>query len=452
MIRQVHLRFRPIPQRRTVPAWPIPRFGWPSALQIADYRRFWTGSGLAFLARLMDIAVVSWVVVQITESPFLVSLVAVVRIIPFLVSGPIAGLAADRFDRLRIIKIARLCLAGSYLIFAVLIATGALQLWHLYILVAFGGVVWTFDAAARQSLTPDLVDRRILTSAIALDMMAFMGGQIAGSLLAGVLLPIIHAEVCFVLLVGLLGISIMRLSKVISPGAAENEREPILSSLAAGIRVVRANRMLLAVLLMNTAAEGFAYTFQPLIPVFATKILDAGASGLGLLLAGQATGALIAGSVVAVLGTRVRSPGRVMVVTMLLAVATGFGLALSHSLMLTFGLLVLQGIFVGTYLPMQTNLLMLHAPREVRGRLVGLQMLVVGAFPISSIIVGAIADAYSPQTAILVMSGIGIGAMVLIQVFVPQLRRYRVVEEEEPVQAQAPQPATGTTTPGAKAA
>jgi len=415
-----------MPQGTVFPTWPIHRLPVPPALRVADYRRLWSGSGMTFLARWMDIAVLSWLVVQITDSPFLVSLVSFARIAPFLFAGPFAGLVADRFDRLLIIRVTRVCLAAIAGVFAALLATDALGLWHIYALVTLGGAIWAFDAAARRSLMPDLVERRLLTNAIALDMMAFMAAQIAGAALAGMMLPVIRADVFFAGLAGLLGISVLRLARVRSPGPAEKQRQPFIASLTAGVRVVRSNRILLTILLMTAAAEGFAYAFYPLIPLFVTEVLNAGAGGLGLLLAAQGIGALVAGIAMAAAGSRIRSPGRVLVLAMMVSVATGFALAGSRSLLLTFGLLALQGVFVGTYVTMQNNLVMLLTPREARGRLIGLQMLVIGgAFPISALVVGAIANVLSPQVAVMIMSGAGLALMAALQILLPELRRYR---------------------------
>jgi len=378
----------------------------------------------------MDVAILSWVVVQQTDSPFLVSLVSTARIAPFLLTGPFAGLAADRFDRVLILRATRTCLVVIAGAFAALLMTETLALWHIYVLIAIGGVVWPFDAAARQSLTPDLVEGPVLTNAIALDMVAFMATQIVGPALAGVMLPVIHADVFFLLLAALLGASMLTASRVRSPGRASTERQPFLTSLAGGIRVVRANRILLAMLLMMAMCEGFAYTFYPLIPVFATDTLNTGAGGLGLLLAAGGIGAVVAGVILAGVGARIRSPGRVVVIAMIVTVAIGFPMAASTSLLLTFGLLALQGVFVGAYLTQQNNLIMVLTPRDARGRLVGLQMLVVGAFPLNSLVVGALADVLSPTLAVMIMSGIGLALMAFLQIAFPELRRYRKPVED----------------------
>ena len=425
MLRPVRVRLSSVPQVRAIPPWPVPRLLIPPALRVADYRRLWTGSGLAFLARWMDIAILSWVVVQMTSSPFLISLVSFTRIAPFLLAGPFAGLMADRVDRLLIIRVTRVCLAVIAGVFAALLMTDALALWHVYALIALGGVIWTFDGAAQRSLTPDVVEGKLLTNALALDMMAFMAAQIAGSALAGVMLPVIHADVLFLGLAGMLVMSALRLVGVRSPGPADIERLPFFASLAGGLRVVRSNRILLAILLTTAAAEGFAYVFYPLLPLFATDILNAGAGGLGLLLAAQGIGALLAGVAVAVAGSRIRAPGRVVVVAMMMTVAMGFALAGSRSLLLTFALLALQGVFVGAYVTMQNRLVMLLTPRQARGRFVGLQMLVIGAFPISALAVGGLADALTPSAAVMIMSGAGLVLIAALQIVLPELRRYR---------------------------
>ncbi len=437
MLRAIRVRPHPASPVATGVARSTGRFPLPPALRIADYRWLWSGNSVALLARWIDIAVLSWVIVQVTDSAFLVSLVAFARIAPFMLAGPVAGLVADRFDRLAIVRATRLTLAVVAGVFAVLLLTDALVLWHVYALVAAGGIVWTFDSAAQRTLTPDIVDGRRLTNAIALDVMAFMGMSVAGPALAGALLPVIHADLFFVGLAVMLAMSAVILIRVASPGAVEGPREPFFASFAGGLRIVRSNRILLAILLMTAVAEGFAYAYIPLIPVFATDIMNAGAGGLGLLLAAQGIGALLSGAAVAAAGDRIRSHGRVMVFAMILTVATGLALAGSRTLLLSFGLLALQGVFVGTYVTMQNNIVMLLTPRCARGRLVGLQMLVIGAFPLSALAVGALADVLSPQLAVAIMAGIGLLLIAALQVALPELRRYRNGDDNAPATADA---------------
>ncbi|MCH8222651.1 MAG: MFS transporter, partial [Chloroflexi bacterium] len=121
------------------------RIPFPAALRAPEFRKFWAGNGFLFFARVMDVAVISWFIVQLTDSPFLVALVAVARMAPMAVAGPTAGIMADRFNQITVMRISRAVMIATHLAMAGLIAVGSLDLWQLYFIVTFGGEAWTFD-------------------------------------------------------------------------------------------------------------------------------------------------------------------------------------------------------------------------------------------------------------------------------------------------------------------
>lgn len=399
-----------------VPTPPIAsRIPLPAALRSPAFRRFWAGNGFLFFARVMDVAVISWFIVQLTDSPFLVALVAVVRMAPMAFAGPTAGIIADRFNPITVMRLSRAVMIATHLAMASIIAIGSLDLWQLYFIVGFGGAAWTFDMAARRSLTPELVDRQSLSNAIALEVLMFTGMLMLGPIVAGSLLPYINTAAFFVGFAVLIAISTFALSGVadnVEP--CERTRTSYLQSLADGFSVVRGNPAIAGALLVAAVSEGFAFSFIPLLPVFATDILGAGSTGLGLLLAAEGIGAITASLAVAIMSRREIAYGRLMLAGSGAAMLLGFGLAASPWYGLTFALLVGLGAAGALFFIMQTNVILTLTPREVRGRLIGLQMLVIGSFPLGALIVGSLASLISPQAAVMIMSTIGLVLLIAI--------------------------------------
>jgi MFS family permease len=215
----------------------------------------------------------------------------------------------------------------------------------------------------------------------------------------------------------------------------ERPRTSYRQSLADGISVVRANPAIAGALLVSTATEGFAFSFIPLVPVFATDILDVGATGLGLMLAAEGFGAIGASLAVAMISRRV-AYGRLMLAGSILSLLLGFGLAASPWYGLTFVLLVALGGAGWFYHIMQSSVILSMAPREMRGRLIGLQMLVIGMFPLGALTVGALASLLSPQAAVMIMSTIGIVMLSVIA------SRFRVIWRGPASSDTVPEPQT----------
>ncbi len=389
----------------------------PAALRAPEFRRCWTGNGFLFFARWMDVAVISWLIVQFTDSPFLVALVAVVRMAPMPFAGPTAGIIADRFNQITVMRVSRLIMIAVNIAMATLIALGALDLWQLYLIVVAGGAAWTFDMAARKSLTPELVDRGLLSNAIALEVLVMTGMLMLGPIIAGALVPHIHTAAFFVGFAALIAISTAALTGVADNVVpCERPRTSYRRSLADGISVVRGNPAIAGALLVAAASEGFAFSFIPLVPVFATDILGAGSTGLGLMLAAEGFGAVAASLTVALMNRRDIAFGRLMLTGSILSMLLGFGLAASPWYGLTLALLVALGGTGSLFFIMQSNVILSLTPRETRGRLIGLQMLVIGMFPVGALIVGGLASLITPQAAVAIMSAIGIALLTVIAI------------------------------------
>ena len=387
----------------------------PAALRAAEFRKFWAGNGVLFFARVMDVAVIAWFIVQITDSPFLVALVAVARMAPMAFAGPTAGIMADRFNQITVMRISRAVMIATHLAMASLIAVGSLDLWQLYFIVTFGGAAWTFDMAARRSLMPELVNRQSLSNAIALEVLMFTGMLMLGPIVAGALLPHISIAAFFVGFAVLIAISTFALSGVadnVEP--CERPRTSYRKSLADGFSVVRGNPAIAGALLVAAVSEGFAFSFIPLLPIFATDILGAGSTGLGLMLAAEGFGAIAASLTVALMSRRDTAYGRLMLAGSGMAMLLGFGLAVSPWYGLTFALLIGLGGAGALFFIMQSNVILTLTPRETRGRLIGLQMLVIGMFPLGALIVGSLASLISPQAAVMIMSTIGLVLLSVI--------------------------------------
>ena len=411
-----------------IPRPDAPRSGFripaPASLAIPAYRKLSVGSAFLFLARWMDIAIISWLIVQMTDSPFLVALVMVIRLAPISILGPLAGVLADRVDRVLVMRSSRLFMVAVQIGIAITVATGELTLWQLYVVVGIAGIAWTFDMAARRSLTPDLVDGQLLINAIAVEMVIMTGTLMAGPIFVGSLAPYVPTEAFFLISAVLIGVSAIQIGGV-GDGIEARSRLAMSfrQSLAEGFAVVRRNPPIAGALLVAAATEGFAFTAIPLVPLIAKNSLNVGPGGLGFLLSAEGIGSIIASLAVAIASRGFSAYGRLMLFGSGVSMLISSGLIASQWFPVTFALLIALGAAGATFFMMQTNLILSLTPRASRGRLVGLQMLVIGMFPVGSLLVGALASWTSPQLAVSIMSTIGLALLLIIGAAFPVLWR-----------------------------
>ncbi len=412
------------------------KFAMPGALQIAPYRHIWGALLLIHLSRWVEITVVGWVIVEATGSPFLVSLGVFARLAPFVVAGPIGGAMADRVNQVWFIRITTIGRVLVAVVLAFSLSTIGSNLWIIYSLTAIGGLFASAVIPALRALYADLVPERELTSALGFEHVAFTISLIAGPIIAGALLPFIDAPIMFVGTTIAYSLAAAAMFFVSSSVAKEVKRpngiEPdkasrpgLLESIAEGFQVARSRPMIVAVFAVIVTAESFAFTFLHLIPIFATDILGGGAGTLGTLWSFQGAGEL-AGSMLSVgwLGKRISSPGKALLIAVSISMLIGIPMGLSSTLPVTIFLLFSLGVSTSMYVVMQSNVILLSTPTEVRGRLIGIQTMFFIAFPIGAVVVGSIASVFGPHVAVAGMSIVGLVLIGFVALKFPQLREH----------------------------
>lgn len=155
-----------------------------------NYRLLFLGSLTSNVGTWMAQVAQDWLVLtQLTDnSASALGYVTALQFAPGLLVSPLAGAAADRFGKRRIMMVAQ---AGTGLVFAALtalVATGAVQLWHVYLSAAIAGVLWGFDAPARQAFVSEVVPDALVSNAVGLNSASFNGARLLGPAIAGLMI------------------------------------------------------------------------------------------------------------------------------------------------------------------------------------------------------------------------------------------------------------------------
>ena len=364
-----------------------------SVLQNADFRALWCAGGLAEIARWMELMVLSWLVLQATDSPFQLGLVLVFNNVPRPFLSMFTGFVAERFSRHRILILAQSVnvLAASTLLF--LMAADLIEPWHVFIAVFAQGVGRAFEDPARRTGLLDIVGERRLVNAMSLDVISNTAGKMIGPLLGGILVDTVDFRGAYVFLVAVHLLSLLMFVVWVRIPLAErpNVGEPMWRSLTLAIRFALHSPTLLGLLYVTIVMNAMAFPVRQFIPAIGRDQLELSATLVGLLLAAESFGQL-AGAAVMALTRNLQYLGRVYVIGSLAVLSTAALFSWSPWYGLAFILLAIGGIGQAGFSTMQSTITLLAAPREMRGRMMGLLSVCIGAgTPLGTLEMGALA-------------------------------------------------------------
>jgi MFS family permease len=394
-----------------------------TAFRHRSFRLLWIATLLSSSARWADIVVIGWLTLVLTDSAFMVGIVAASKMAGY-IAAPFMGVIADRMDRRLLLITASAVNLAVALIMLVLFVLGWLLLWHLIVLALASSVTWAIDNPARQALVADLVEIEDLTNAIALNAVAVEITVVIGPALGGLLIPVLGIGGAYGLIAGLYIVDLavmLRMRPARQP--APHAHESPLKSLIAGLSYARENHAVLVLLviafMLNLVAAPYRYSF---LPLFARYVLDAGPAGYGMLTAAAGLGALVAGLWFVALGN-VKGKGRLVVWSSFAWPASLLFFALSSSYYLSLALVFVAGLAQALTWTVIAALMLSHTAESMRGRIMGLRTGVVIALPFGNFLAGAAAERFGAPLALGAYSASAILIMAAIILLAPKLHR-----------------------------
>jgi MFS family permease len=395
------------------------------ALRHRNFRLFTVGQLISVIGTWMQHVAVWWLVYRLTDSALLLGLVGFVSQLPVFLLAPIAGVAADRWSRHRIILATQLLAMLQAGVLAALVLTGAVTVWHLLVLSAALGAITGFDIPARQSFLLEMVGSRDdLPNAIALNSSVFNAARLVGPAIAGFAIafagegPVIAANAVSYLavLAALLAMRVAPHEAQLAGGALRRMREGF--AYAWGFPPIR------AILLLVAFTSIVAVPFTVLLPVIATRVLAGDARTLGLLMAATGAGAL-AGALVLAARRSVVGLGRVITAAAVMFGLALVGVALSTWLPLSMLLLVVAGFGMMTQMASCNTVLQTLVDDDKRGRVMSIYgMAFIGLSPVGSLLAGAVAERFGAP-AMLAAGGLACAAAAAaFRLHLPRLRTF----------------------------
>jgi len=384
--------------------------------------------------------------------------VGLVRVVPIFIFSLLSGVAADAFDRRRLMLVTQTVMALFALLLALLTWRGLSAVWPIYAIAAASSAAGAFDLPARQALVPNLVPREHLPNALSLNTIMFQTAAVVGPALGGIVIGQLGVTWAY----GLNAISfLVVIAALLMMRDVENHRrradrkgrskpdagEADFSVRAAleGLRFVFRSPLIRSTMLLDFFATFFS-SATALLPIFAQDILAVGAKGYGWLYAAPAAGAIVTSALMIRAVEWIDRRGWVLAAAVMTYGAATVGFGLSRNFLLSFLCLAATGATDTVSMVFRNLIRQLETPDRLRGRMTGVNMIFfLGGPQLGELEAGLVANWLGP--VISVVSG-GIGCLTTtawIAASTPALLAYRrteaaILPEDDRTVAHAGQP------------
>jgi MFS family permease len=400
------------------------------AFRHRDYLIFWWGLLVGHTGTLVQTTAQSWLIFQLTDSPFYLGLEGLCLGLPRVLFSPLGGAIVDRANRKMLFLMTQSAFVFMALFLGIMDYLGAIRVWHLLAVSALTGLLVSFEQPVRQSILHHLVPRSELPNAVTLYQMVFNGSMLFGPSIGGMLIPYIGTGGCFFVAMGGNAVVLLTIFMIhITSGARQLNKTRLSRDAIEGLTVAWSTPIFFSLLTALGIVTFCTKPYTQFMPVFARDILEVGAPGLGLLLMAPGAGAIFGGLSLASI-QRFPRPH-----CLLLLLASGFGSAIvlfaaSRYFPLSLFFLFFAGAFQTTFLSSVATLLQIHSDETNRGRVMALFGLINrGLGPMGSFPFGVLATWIGAPWTVALCGCLTIGSMVYMVLYRSQLRDAKAIGE-----------------------
>ena len=388
------------------------------SLKYKDYRYLWTSVATLHLAEYMEMVILSWFLLEKTNSPLILGVYGALRFSATLFA-PLIGVLVDRLEKRLLIILVRTSFLFNSSIGLTLIFFDNLDKWEILILAGFLGISKTAEMVVRQSILPDIVPEKSVRNGLALERAGSDLTQIVSPIAGGYLLSwadmtmSYSVVVIFYLLSFMLSFRVGQNPLIATTNAIDNKR-PMISSLVEALKHVRTVPALSGLLIMAVIINLTAYPlYFSLAAVVVKQVFQNSAESLGIILGTYSLGAAI-GSISLSSGLiRIRG-GTLIVCGSIIWHTTAALVSIATSTSVSLPIFFFAGIGQSMCVIMISTMILNLTPSNLRGRIMGLRQLAVGGLPLGLLLSGAITELAGVQVS-LVFNGI-IGVLLTIGV------------------------------------
>ncbi|MDO8691463.1 MAG: MFS transporter [Dehalococcoidia bacterium] len=392
-----------------------------SSLRHRNYMLLWVGTLISHSGDWMDNVALNWLILVMTNSPFYLGVFNLCRALPMLVLVLIGGVVVDRMDRRKILMVTQTAAMVLAFALAVLVSTGLVQVWHIFLLGTLRGIINSFNMPARQAIISDLVPRHDLANAIALNSATMNVTRIWGPAIAGILIAFVGVSSPFYVNgLSFLGVLYTLQAMVLPERTDRPARTSMSSEMKEGLTYIRGNSTILTLVIIAVVPMFLAQPYTNMLTVFAKDVLDIGPLGLGMLTSAAAVGAVTGALVVASLGD-FRHKGALMMGALFVFGLTLFIFSMSPWPVVSILVVVVVGACSTAYNASNNTILQLMSPDNLRGRIMSTLFLNRAMVPMGTATIGALASVIGAPLAMGGAAALVAILAVVIRVVAPQV-------------------------------
>jgi MFS family permease len=395
-----------------------------SALRYPNYRLWFAGQLVSLVGTWMQTTAQGYLVYELTGSPAYLGYVGFALGAPSWLLSLYAGVVADRVPRRNLLVMTQSFMMLLAFTLAGLTFAGIVQPWHVVLMAFLLGSANAFDAPARQAFILEMVDRKDMTNAIALNSTMFNSGTAIGPAIAGITYALLGPAWCFTInAVSFLAVITALLMMKLKPWVQPERRSKALKDIQEGLQYVAGHSVIRTLIMGLGFGALFGFGFVTLMPAWAVAVLGGDVTTNGFLQSARGIGAVVGALTVAYLGSggmrgRLLTLGSVIFPILLLAFSFLRWLPLS--------LLALVGVGWGfmVFINLSNSLVQTNTPDELRGRVMSIFTLsFFGLFPLGSLLAGEAAAILGEPLTVALSAATMLGFAVMVFLRFPEMRR-----------------------------
>ena len=396
-----------------------PRWRALRALSFYNFRVYFLGAVVSVPGGWMQSTAQAWLVLKLTDSPFALATVASLQFLPVMLLSLIGGAVADRFPRRKLMLFTQSCAALQACVLGLLVLSGTISTWYIYVLAITLGISNALEAPLRQAFISELVPLEHVPNAIALQSMVQNLGRIVGPAIGGMAIAFLGVAAAFFINALTFGGTVTALLLIRSAELQPirlARKQHLLLQVREGLSYARRTPSILFLLIAMAFIGLFGQNFTTMVPLISNYLVHATAAEFGILNSCLGSGSFLAA---AVLTTRGIPTARRILLAGFVFGGVLIAISLSRNLFVSSVLFACVGAAAVTFSASINTSLQIQAPPEMRGRLASMVSLLMPS-PIGPIVTGAIAAALGVGWAVALNGlfcwvGIGVASFYLLQ-------------------------------------
>lgn len=402
-----------------------------SALNHAQYRRYWLGSLSSIGATQLMIMGQGWLVFQLSQSPLMLGYLGAAVSIPNICMTLFGGALADRLNKKLVLMTTSFLVSLLMLIICLLDYSEIVKVWQLIVIAGMVSMISGIDWPTRQAMFPLLIDREDMMSAVALNSILWQSSRMIMPAVGGLVLAYFSTWIIF--LIASCGFFLMFLimSGLKVKSTLIKVSESTLQQITEGLSFIINNRLFLFLFSITYALMFFGSSYMQLLPAF-SSLMGKGGSGYGYLMSASGIGS-VAGTILVGSIQHSSRLGKIMLASaflsglMIYVLCAGTAFSDTTIVKTSFGAYFIglaaiftASAFLSIYMIASMTVLQLNVPDHLRGRVMGLHGITYSLMPLGGLVAGSLASVTSTPLAV----SIGISIYLCIIVYIGMTQKF----------------------------